>query len=357
MLKKGFSSIKNKIAIIESDPFACTWLKEKDKKTAKVELEANIRYRNPERGPRLKKVVFRNDFSYHHALSLCMNSEGQVDIVTKVRPKDAGKVVSSPFAKLVNEKSNTIITGIFNRFVQDLPFTDWRLREGANLAINREKIVHDGFKGYADIVPALTLPWSKEGSNGLRPKPFDPIQAKELLEEVGWPSGRILRIASFAKYKGAARAATRSIQDTIGISVSVTIIPDAEKIKWMQVLSEKKLIPYWDLLIIDISAFFLEDMPAYFHRELFGFDGSLRAGPRLKSFEHRFTAFAVETNRNKRKKLAQEIDQYVYHEALALFLCSPRELYAVKKNVNFIPFRTTFELAETEVTANHWSLR
>jgi len=322
----------------------------------KVELEANIRYRNPERGPKLKNVVFRNDLAYHHALSLCLNTEGQVDIVTKVRPQDAGKVASSPFAKLVNEKSNTIVTGIFNRFVQDLSFIDQRLREGINLAINREKIVHDGFHGYADIVPSLTLPWSKEGSNGLRPKPFDPIKAKELVEKVGWPAGRILRIATFAKFKGAAMAAASSILETLGIAVSVSIIPDEEKIKWSQVLAEKKLNPNWDILIVEVSALFLEDMPAYFHRELFGFDGFLRAGPRLTSFENRFAAFAGEINKNKRKKLAQEIDHYVYHEALALFLCSPRELYAVNKNVHFIPYRTTFELAETEVTAKHWSL-
>jgi hypothetical protein len=49
------------------------------------------------------------------------------------------------------------------------------------------------------------------------------------------------------------------------------------------------------------------------------------------------------------------IDRYVYDQALALFLCAPQVLYAVSKHVKFGPYRTTFELAETEVDDEHWS--
>ena len=56
-------------------------------------------------------------------------------------------------------------------------------------------------------------------------------------------------------------------------------------------------------------------------------------------------------------KVAEEIDRYVYDEALALFLCAPQALYAVNKHVDFGPYRTTFELAETEVDEEHWSRR
>ena len=56
-------------------------------------------------------------------------------------------------------------------------------------------------------------------------------------------------------------------------------------------------------------------------------------------------------------KVAEQIDRYVYDEALALFLCAPQALYAVNKHVSFGPYRTTFELAETEVDEQHWSRR
>jgi len=52
---------------------------------------------------------------------------------------------------------------------------------------------------------------------------------------------------------------------------------------------------------------------------------------------------------------AEQIDRYVFEEALALFLCAPKALYAVNKHVSFVPYRTTFELAEAEVDDEHWS--
>ena len=55
--------------------------------------------------------------------------------------------------------------------------------------------------------------------------------------------------------------------------------------------------------------------------------------------------------------MAEQIDRYVFDEALALFLCAPQALYAVNTHVNFGPYRTTFELAETEVDEQHWSRR
>ncbi|MBA2620342.1 MAG: hypothetical protein H0U87_03990 [Acidobacteria bacterium] len=56
-------------------------------------------------------------------------------------------------------------------------------------------------------------------------------------------------------------------------------------------------------------------------------------------------------------KKAYYIDRFVYDETLALFMCSPQSLYAVNREVDFTPYATTFELAECEASANHWSRR
>ncbi len=50
---------------------------------------------------------------------------------------------------------------------------------------------------------------------------------------------------------------------------------------------------------------------------------------------------------------AKEIDRYVYHESLALFLCAPHDLYAINKHVHFKPYRISFELVDTEVGDGH----
>jgi peptide/nickel transport system substrate-binding protein len=38
-------------------------------------------------------------------------------------------------------------------------------------------------------------------------------------------------------------------------------------------------------------------------------------------------------------------------------LVAPKALYAVNRNVDFVAHATTLELAETEVTEDHWSRR
>jgi peptide/nickel transport system substrate-binding protein len=108
---------------------------------------------------------------------------------------------------------------------------------------------------------------------------------------------------------------------------------------------------------MDSLALFLEATPAYIHREFFGFDGALRAGPKLEHFDQLYAQMAVQTDLEKRLMIAKRIDKYVHDESLALFLCAPQSLYAVNKHVNFRPYRTTFELADTEVDQQHWSRR
>lgn len=58
---------------------------------------------------------------------------------------------------------------------------------------------------------------------------------------------------------------------------------------------------------------------------------------------------------SRQATFAAELDKFVYREALALFLCSPQALYALNREVDFTPYATTFELAECNVSSQHWS--
>ena len=51
------------------------------------------------------------------------------------------------------------------------------------------------------------------------------------------------------------------------------------------------------------------------------------------------------------------MDRYCFEQSLALFLVAPQALYAVNRHVDFKAYRATFELADTEVSAQHWSRR
>jgi hypothetical protein len=65
----------------------------------------------------------------------------------------------------------------------------------------------------------------------------------------------------------------------------------------------------------------------------------------------------AQTSQVKQILAANRVDRYITRQALALFLVAPQVLYAVNKDVDFVPYATSFELAETSVRPGHWSLR
>ena len=60
----------------------------------------------------------------------------------------------------------------------------------------------------------------------------------------------------------------------------------------------------------------------------------------------------------KQEEKIRAMVDYVYEQAYSLFIYSPLMLYAVNKEVNFVPFPSNFlRLKEISVTDNHWSIR
>ena len=88
-----------------------------------------------------------------------------------------------------------------------------------------------------------------------------------------------------------------------------------------------------------------------------GRSGEFRAGPVDARFERLFDTLVAQTSQVKQVLAANRIDRYVTRQSLALFLVAPQVLYAVSRDVNFVPYATTFELADTSVSPGHWSMR
>jgi ABC-type transport system substrate-binding protein len=354
-LTEGYSSINTRIAIMKTDPFTSAGLIESEDRSPRLVLQANQSHWNHERGPRLQRVVFRNDLTPAQALELCISTEGEMDIVTEVSPADAARVLHSQYAKLVECDANRVLVGIFNRSHADVPLADKRVRQALNLAVDCQRVIEQGLGGYANPICALTPSWCAGFPADAKPYPHDPGQAKQLLDEVGWPSGRHLRLAAPAPFAGIAQLVAGDITAALGIDADIMLVPPEKMLAGARALAEKKLSLPWDMLItgwFDLSS---EAPPAAVHREFFGSDGAFRAGPELPVFDELYTEMATQLDGSKLVQTAEQIDRYVFDEALALFLCAPKALYAVNKHVSFGPYRTTFELAEAEVDDGHWS--
>ncbi len=353
-MTEGHSTIDTEIAVINEEPFACVWFQTEDR-TDKVILKANPHYWNTKRGARLEKVVFLNDISQKDAIDKVCFTEGEVDIVTNISPTSAGLIKNSPHAKLVAGDAMRVVAGIFNR--ENDSINDVRVRQALNHAIDRERLVANGLNGYGEPSASLTPSWTKSVLSRLSPYKHDAEKAKKLLAEAGWSKERRLQLATANERENLARMVASDISNALEIGVDVIVFSDDEKLSELKKLAEKKIKPDWDIFIYNWSGQTADAPPLELHYNFVGANGWLRVGEPIEEFEKMYDEFTVQTNPLMLAKKCYDLDKLVYDEALALFLCSPQALYAVNKEVSFMPYATTFELAECEVSEKHWSRR
>jgi ABC-type transport system substrate-binding protein len=355
-LVQGASSITTRNVIMSASPYRASSIIESEQRDPQVVLEANLDHWNrAARGPRIERVVFRNDITPEEALRLVCDAEGEVDILTEVSPADAQRVQDSAHARLVVCDSNRVLVGIINRN-SDAPLHDRDVRRALNWAIDRQSVVEQGLAGYASVIPALTPPWCSGFPPGATPFEFDPGKAREAFAGASWPARRPLRIATPEPFAGIAHILAAGIRSTLDVLVEVIVVPPEQALAGARALMEKKLDLPWDVLVhpwFDLSS---EAPPAAVHREFFGLDGAFRAGPPDDGFDALFDEMKVQLEGAALVEVAERIDAYVQDQALALFICAPQALYAVNEHVTFSPYKTTFELAEVTVGGRHWSV-
>jgi peptide/nickel transport system substrate-binding protein len=158
-----------------------------------------------------------------------------------------------------------------------------------------------------------------------------------------------LRLACNESLEEITRLLAAGYEVTLGIDVKVTVIPDDDLPATQRALVEKVLPLPFDVLIhawFDLTS---DAPPAVLHREYYHSGGTFRTGLPVPAFEDLMGQFIAQTDPAEQERIAAEIDQLVYDEALSVFLCAPQALYAVNRHVNFVGYAVKFELAETEV--------
>jgi peptide/nickel transport system substrate-binding protein len=338
---------------MSADPLVAIWLDTRQDRTPRVVLEANTDYWDRERGPRLEKVVFRNDLTPQDALRLVCDTEGEVDIVTEVSPADAERVKSSAYARLVTTDAMRVLVGIINR--DATPFDDVRARRALNMAVDRERLIRDGLKGYAYPTAGLNPPYSAGYDPDLKPYPRAPEEARRLLQEAGYPAGRPLVVATLPGLGGLANLMADDFRSALGIQVVVAEIPESDVLAAQHAFVEKVLPAPFDVLLFawfDLTS----DAPAAFtHSWLYHSLGAFRAGPPIEEFERLIERYVRQTDGAELNRLDLEMERLAHDQALSVFLCAPQALYAVNRHVRFVGHASTFEVAETEVDGSHWS--
>jgi peptide/nickel transport system substrate-binding protein len=112
---------------------------------------------------------------------------GGVDIILPIPPDFVARLEKSPGVAVHKKTGLTVWYAGFN--VEKKPFTDRRVRQAFNHAVNKEAIVRDILKGTGipAVGPLLPGTWAFEPN--VRKYPYDPGAARKLLAEAGYPGG------------------------------------------------------------------------------------------------------------------------------------------------------------------------
>jgi peptide/nickel transport system substrate-binding protein len=329
-----------------------------DKRADRVVLEANPTYWDKTRLPRLQRIIFDNTLAQHEAVELVKTGEGRVDLVSELSPLETLRVAQSPFAKVVKNRDNLgFLFGQFNMLKTGSPWRDVRVRQAANLAINREDLIRYATKGNGVIVPALLSVNTFGYDPDLAPYAFDPVKASALLREAGYPDGLALTLIAPSALEVQATVVGKMLEQ-VGFTVERQMLdPD--------VYNQKTRLPALDRpaeqQVWDIALTLWNDpvnFPAIQPYHVFALGGWSDWVIEAPELQQLYAQVLRTVDWEQQQALIRQMERHTHDQAYFLFLYNPIKLYAVNKAVEFVPYiNTTLNLAETAVTDQHWSVR
>ena len=133
--------------------------------------------------PSLEAVVFRPITDANTRVAEMLS--GGLDVMVEVPPDSVKQFSGNDAFKVYEQAGPHVWFLILN--AKEGPFKNKLIRQAANYAINKKALVDNVLQGTADIAAGPTPPafaWAY--NNTLKPYPYDPAKAKQLLKEAGY---------------------------------------------------------------------------------------------------------------------------------------------------------------------------
>lgn len=290
------------------------------KKGEKIVLEANDRYWARGR-PRYKGLTFvflPPERQVDELLS------GGVDVVTELPGTDTLRVMKSGVANIVKKESFYTVASSIN--ISTGPLSDRRVRRALNYALNKEELIRYDLLGNGRPLATTTMPGEMGHDAALRPYPYDLKKARRLLAEAGYPRGIDLKV--IIKYQTERSAKILAAQlERAGIRLRIHKSPDSS-------LSRDIQSGDWDFTFggcpdLFDHAFFIQSIFLYSHSPF-----SLMRSP---AYDALLIRMISTLDPAAQQRLGEEVDRYIYDEALSLFTYQKIRIYGVRKSVDFVP--------------------
>jgi peptide/nickel transport system substrate-binding protein len=273
------------------------------------------------------------------AVELVKTEEGRVDLVSELRPLDTLRVAQSPFGKVVKNRGSLLtVFGLFNMRKAASPWSDVRLRQAVNLMINRDDLIEYAAKGNGVVIPALVPAQAFGYDPALAPYPFDPVKARHLLHDAGYPNGFPVTLIASEALDVQATVVSKMLEQG-GLQVELQVL-DSEAYNQKTFLPGLDRPPEqqtWDIALTSMYDF--AHFPLYPFYSQFVFEGMFDWVSEQPELRPLYEQVLSTVEREKQQELIRQMERHTSAHAYFLFLYNPIQVYAVNKAVEFVPDR------------------
>lgn len=159
---------------------------------------------------------------------------GGVDVIDGVPVNAIDQIADNEALELISMPASRLIFFAFDQEGEPTPkisgtdgknpFKDVRVREALNLAVDRMGIVDTIMDGIAEPAAGIVMARVFGHNPDLALSPYDPVRARELLAEAGYPDGFELAInAPNDRYRNDAEVAQAVAQNLAQVGIKVTL--------------------------------------------------------------------------------------------------------------------------------------
>jgi ABC-type transport system substrate-binding protein len=311
--------------------------------------------------PKIEKISF-----IHHSPTEAINAltQGNVDLVTSLIPKDTIKVAESQHAKVVKGRRDARYTvAQFNLMSpHTLPLRRIRVREALNHAVNREELIRYAFKGNADEMRGVLTNKSGVDLSDTKAYKWDIPKARDLLKDAGYGEGFKMKLCYQERDYLTAQFLKRFWSL---LNIDVALVP----VKWEWIVRHQ-VYPNtrdgyswededWWVVVYSEAAVVTEIMGGLFEWAFYsGAPFQCASNFLIEPLNVMYNKLLRTKERDKRFQIYKEANEYIADQALWVFTVAPLSLYGVNKELNFVPQLSQYlYLDYSSVTDKHWSVR
>ena len=279
--------------------------------------------------PPFKQLVFRANPEY--ATQYAEVKTGGVDIIREVSADIMPELKAHPSTYV----SSTPILRVHyvELDMRSAPFDKKAARQAANYAIDKQTIMQKLMAGLATQVATAVQPLAFGFDPTLKPYPYDPKKAKELLTQAGFPNGVDITLHSSS-------AANRPIFEAIGQMLTEVGLRTTARMwdpgpawnKFFQAEGKATHGAYgtWgNYSVFDADAL----LHPLFHTEQGGWIGKWYT--RVEGLDKLIDEGRSTVDQAKRKRTYSQIQQMIREEAPAIYLWTQFDTLAISKKVQY----------------------